>query len=147
MIKNVRKRRFKKQSYKKLLKASNDVGLPFTDDLFKCEDKSVAITSQYKTSLDVGRILWKRPKEIVDIPHFLYREKLGPGQQPDFVGNGPNQWFIAACLAVATDRNALYKVWFYHFIHLVLLFVFFLIRVQSIFRSFPKINYFFYVEF
>jgi hypothetical protein len=120
MSQKVRKRRFKKQSYKKLLKESNDVGLPFTDDLFKCEDKSVAITSQYKNQLDVGRIVWKRPKEIVDIPHFLYREKLGPAQQIEFVGNGPNEWFIAACLAIATDRNILYKVSFiyYYFIHI-----------------------------
>lgn len=110
MSKKVRKRRFKKQSYKKLLKVSNDVGLAFSDDVFKCEDKSVAISSQYKTQLDCGKIIWKRPKEITDIPHFLYREKLGPAQQVEFVGNGPNEWFIAASIAIASDRNLLYKV-------------------------------------
>ncbi|CAG2121369.1 unnamed protein product, partial [Medioppia subpectinata] len=91
-------------------KESTDVGLPFSDLVFKAEDKSVAVTSQYRTQLDVGRIVWKRPKELVDLPNLLYAEKLGPAADVEFVGNGPNKWFIAASLAVATHKSVLFKV-------------------------------------
>ena len=110
MVNKVHKKRFRKQSFKKLLKESTDVGLPFSDQTFKCEDKSVAITSQFRTQLDVGRIIWKRPKDIVDIPHLLYREKLGPAQEVEFVGDGPIRWFIGAALAITTDKNVLFRV-------------------------------------
>ncbi|CAG2180169.1 unnamed protein product, partial [Oppiella nova] len=62
------------------------------------------------TQLDVGRIVWKRPKELVDIPNLIYREKLGPAQEVEFVGHGPNPWFIAASLAVATHKSLIFKV-------------------------------------
>ncbi|XP_054152918.1 calpain-6-like [Oppia nitens] len=104
------RKRFRKQSFKKLAKDAADVGLPFSDQLFKAEDKSVAVSSQYRTQLDVGKIIWKRPKELTDEPHLLYRQKLGPAQEVEFVGDGPNKWFIAAALAIATHKSVLYKV-------------------------------------
>lgn len=57
MVKNIRK-----QSYKKLLKQSIDTSVPFSDEQFKCDDKSIGESQQFKSQLDVGRIIWKRPR-------------------------------------------------------------------------------------
>lgn len=103
------KRKFANQSYKKLLKRSIETGTCFVDDQFKPQDESIGSIS-FKNGLDVGKIIWKRPRELTIDPHFLFKEKLGPAASIQFSGTGPNQWLIAAALALAQDKALIYKV-------------------------------------
>ncbi len=128
----LRKNRHGNQSFRKLVKKFNDVGLPFTDDQFRSADASVFTTTAYKCRLDVGRIAWKRPRELFATGATSYHDKqpseieqqqanisvsLFPGKWPStseelgatLLYSGPNQWFIGVCLALATHRTALLR--------------------------------------
>lgn len=116
-----RKSRHGNQSYRKLVKKFNDVGLPFTDDQFRSVDNSVFNSTAYKHTLEVGRILWKRPKELLNAkegettptstPANITLLPCSKWSSDDFLTHfcfdGPNQWFIAASLAVALHRSLL----------------------------------------
>lgn len=104
------KKRFKKQSFKKLVKNSADTGVPFSDSEFKADDNAVFSSIAYKSSLEVGKIVWKRPRELSDDPHLLFLEKLGPAAPIEFLGFGPNDWLIAAASAIARDKSMVYQV-------------------------------------
>ncbi|KAI1302306.1 Calpain-5 [Halotydeus destructor] len=115
-----KEKRFKKQSYKKLLKESIETGVPFNDGEFRSSDESVFTTTGYKSSLSVGKIIWKRPTEISEDPHLMFTEKLGPLAEIEFVGRGPNDWLIAACCAIAQSKQLVYQILSkdqYHFLH------------------------------
>lgn len=96
-------KRFANQSFHKLTKLSNDVGLVFNDAIFKQTNDSIFETSHYKSCLDIGKVFWKRPQELCDDEETC---KLLPSKsnQAFFCANGPNKWFIAACLAISQYR-------------------------------------------
>lgn len=112
-------RRFGQQSFRRLARESREVGLTFSDDHFRPQDKAVFTTAQYRNRMNIGRIQWLRPKEL------SYDQRRGgtttvnteagktvallPPTRSDrgvlFVGNGPNPWVIAACVAVLEHRK------------------------------------------
>ncbi|RWS26142.1 calpain-5-like protein [Leptotrombidium deliense] len=115
-----KKKRYKKQSFTKSLQESIDTGVAFNDHEFKANDASVAMTTGFRSKLNVGKILWKRPREITSDPHFLFLEKLGPAADIRFFGYGPNEWLVAAACAIAQDKGIVYKIIpkeQFHFLH------------------------------
>lgn len=67
------------QSYKKSLQQAIDCSVPFTDDIFKSVDGSIFKERSFLSEVNAtGKILWKRPGEIVKDPHLIYREKVSP---------------------------------------------------------------------
>ncbi|RWS06286.1 calpain-5-like isoform X1 [Dinothrombium tinctorium] len=115
-----KKKRFKKQSFSRLLKDAIDTGVAFNDPEFRADDAAIAITTGYRSKLNVGKIVWKRPREICTTPHLLFREKLGPATEIRFMGHGLNQWLIAAACAIAQDKALVYRIIpkeQFHFLH------------------------------
>jgi hypothetical protein len=72
----LKSKKFRKQSYKLLLKESIDTGVPFSDQEFKAEDSAVFYDRKFLTDIGVSRISWKRPLELTRDPHLIYREKV-----------------------------------------------------------------------
>ncbi|KAJ6218252.1 hypothetical protein RDWZM_009409 [Blomia tropicalis] len=119
------KNRHGNQSFRKLAKKFDGVGLPFSDDQFRSNDGSVYQSVQYKHRLDIVRILWKRPKELFSVPSDETKNvnsksvdinvpTLFPSKKWSsddiaslFCFDGPNQWFIAAALSIAFHRSLL----------------------------------------
>lgn len=92
-----------------MVKLQNDIDLPFSDCEFRQQNQSVFETSSYKSRLDIGRVSWKRPKEMVEDVEAKSEFRLLPpkSSQTLFCADGPNQWFIAACMAISQHRSLL----------------------------------------
>lgn len=72
----LKSKKLTKQSYRKLLQESIDTGVPFSDQEFKAVDSSLFGDRNFLSDVGVGRVVWKRPLELVRDPHLLFREKV-----------------------------------------------------------------------
>lgn len=69
-------RRLTDQSYKKSLQQSIDTSVPFIDMEFKGDDSSVFTDRNFLNDINVAKVVWKRPRELTDDPHLLFRSKV-----------------------------------------------------------------------
>ncbi|XP_075590279.1 calpain-6 isoform X3 [Dermatophagoides farinae] len=101
--------RFGNQSFRRLAKRSADVGLTFTDDQFKQNDRHVYQTSAFRSRFNIGKVVWKRPKQLLKENDFNFDSTLLPIFKTDhnhlFVGHSPNSWLVAAALAIGQHRS------------------------------------------
>lgn len=72
----LKSKKLTKQSYRKLLQESIDTGVPFSDQEFKAADSSLFADRRFLSDVGVGRVVWKRPLELVRDPHLLFRDKV-----------------------------------------------------------------------
>lgn len=99
-----------KEKYSKVVKECQETGVSYVDHNFKAEDSSVYKSIGFKNRLVAGKITWKRPRELTPEPYALFKDKLGPNTNIQFLGYGPNEWFVAAAVALSQDKNLIYKI-------------------------------------
>ncbi|XP_053205433.1 calpain-6-like [Panonychus citri] len=104
------KRTLSKEKYSKVVKECQETGVSYVDTCFRAEDSSVYKSIGFKNKLIAGKISWKRPKEITSEPYALFKDKIGPNMNIQFFGFGPNEWLIAAAVALSQDKNLIYKI-------------------------------------
>lgn len=102
--------RYANQSFRYLAKRSTDIGIVFSDDKFKPNDSLVYKTAQFRFRYNIGKIIWKRPKQLLEDNNCNYPALLIAKNNSDcnvrhlFIGQSLNPWFVAAALAVAQHQ-------------------------------------------
>ncbi|KAF7699253.1 calpain-5a [Silurus meridionalis] len=91
---------FEGQQFAALIKQCQHNKTLFEDPLFPAEDRSL-----FYQGNRIGKITWKRPKEICDDPHLFVNGISAHDLQQGQLGNC---WFVAACSSLAS-REALWQ--------------------------------------
>ncbi|XP_076323559.1 calpain-5-like isoform X1 [Tachypleus tridentatus] len=96
---------YKNQKYDTLKKEAQDTGVPFSDPLFPADDSSLFLKGNHGQL--PGRVEWRRPKELCENPKLF----VGGASSCDVVqGMLGNCWFVAACSALAQEKELWNKV-------------------------------------
>uniref|UniRef100_A0A1A8EZW2 Calpain 5a n=1 Tax=Nothobranchius korthausae TaxID=1143690 RepID=A0A1A8EZW2_9TELE len=91
---------FEGQSFSALRRKCQQNGSLFEDPLFPASDQSL-----FYQSNQIGRVTWKRPKELSSDPHLFVD---GISAHDLHQGQLGNCWFVAACSSLAS-REALWQ--------------------------------------
>ncbi|TTI30676.1 Calpain-5 [Bagarius yarrelli] len=91
---------FEDQQFAALRKQCLQNGRLFEDPLFPAEDRSLFLQGNR-----IGKVTWKRPKELCDDPHLFVNGISAHDLQQGQLGNC---WFVAACSSLAS-REALWN--------------------------------------
>ncbi|KAK3570286.1 hypothetical protein QTP86_017201, partial [Hemibagrus guttatus] len=91
---------FEGQEYAALKKQCQQNGSLFEDPLFPAEDRSLFFQGNR-----IGKVTWKRPKELCADPHLFVNGISAHDLQQGQLGNC---WFVAACSSLAS-REALWQ--------------------------------------
>ncbi|CAK6982436.1 Calpain-5 [Scomber scombrus] len=88
------------QSFSALRRKCQQSGTLFEDPLFPASDQSL-----FYQNNRIGRVTWKRPKELSSDPHLFVD---GISAHDLHQGQLGNCWFVAACSSLAS-REALWQ--------------------------------------
>ncbi|XP_034024396.1 calpain-5-like [Thalassophryne amazonica] len=90
------------QSFSALRRQCQQNGCLFEDPLFPASDQSL-----FYQSNNIGRVTWKRPKELCSNPHLFVD---GISAHDLYQGQLGNCWFVAACSSLASIEALWQKV-------------------------------------
>lgn len=90
------------QSYSALRRQCQQKGILFEDPLFPTTDQSL-----FYQSNRIGRVTWKRPKDLSSRPHLFVD---GISAHDLHQGQLGNCWFVAACSSLASRESLWQKV-------------------------------------
>ncbi|MCI4379401.1 hypothetical protein PGIGA_G00227760 [Pangasianodon gigas] len=93
---------FEDQQFATLRKQCRQNGRLFEDPLFPAEDRSL-----FYHGNRIGKVTWKRPKELCDDPHLFVNGISAHDLQQGQLGNC---WFVAACSSLASREALWHKV-------------------------------------
>ncbi|XP_029372612.1 calpain-5a [Echeneis naucrates] len=93
---------YKDQSFSALRRQCQQNGRLFEDPLFPTTDQSL-----FYQSNQIGRVTWKRPKELSSNPHLFVD---GISAHDLHQGQLGNCWFVAACSSLASRESLWQKV-------------------------------------
>ncbi|KAG7333067.1 hypothetical protein KOW79_003202 [Hemibagrus wyckioides] len=93
---------FEGQQYAALRKQCQQNGSLFEDPLFPAEDRSLFFQGNR-----IGKVTWKRPKELCADPHLFVNGISAHDLQQGQLGNC---WFVAACSSLASREALWHKV-------------------------------------
>ncbi|XP_030622055.1 calpain-5a [Chanos chanos] len=90
------------QNYSALKKKCRQSGSLFEDPVFPATDKSM-----FYQNNNIGRVQWKRPKELCSDPHLFVHGISAHDLRQGQLGNC---WFVAACSSLASRESLWQKV-------------------------------------
>ncbi|KAG2456570.1 CAN5 protein, partial [Polypterus senegalus] len=93
---------YENQQYSVLKKECQQKKVLFEDPIFTASDKSL-----FYSGNKIGRVTWKRPKELCDNPHLFVN---GISAHDLHQGQLGNCWFVAACSSLASREVLWQKV-------------------------------------